>query len=35
MNFKQNVIQYVIDVATSCGGGMIELENKIKSTRQG
>ena len=26
MNFKQNVIKYVIDIVISCGGKMIELE---------
>ena len=26
MNFKQNVIQYVIDIVTQCGKKMIELE---------
>ena len=30
MNFKQNFIQYVIDIVTSSGGKIIELENKIK-----
>ena len=31
MNFKQNVIQYVVGIATSCWGEMIKLEkwNKI------
>ena len=31
MNFKQNVIQFVIYIVTSCGEKMIELENKIKN----
>ena len=31
MNFKQDDIQYVINIVTSCGEKMIELENKIKN----
>ena len=30
MNFKHHVIQYVIDIVTLCGGGMIELEKEKK-----
>ena len=30
MNFKKNVIQYVIDIITLCGWGMIELEKVTK-----
>ena len=31
INFKQNVIQYVIDIFNSCGGEMIELEKGNKN----
>ena len=30
MNYKQNVIQYVIDIITSCGEKIIELEKGDK-----
>ena len=30
-HFNKNGIQYVIDIVTLCGRGMIELENKSKS----
>ena len=30
MDFKHHVIQYVIDIVTQCGGGIIELEKEKK-----